>query len=342
MADHTRPLPPFLSPIFLTRRRVIIACTHCRKRKIRCMTPEDPPQNPCDRCVKKGLKCEYVTMATQRDETSTNRSAPIDRRRQASPSPPAGSRHTNYSHSSRPIDPQWGGNQGRDHRTLHAHAHEPGHNSQYRYQPYRTQSAGATPEEYYRSYQMPGLPPTLQPHPYLDLARTSTPIRKIGTKFHNFPPASITDPGAFYELPQWDRIPCFSVLPPLNAITLVLLEDLELAKTTAVQPREGNITAMIINQLNTDTIWAPFALATRSVQKFTENLETIPSLPIVGNNIQTHSAFDRLFLTGSRIRARSNQCDKGPGRAGRDPHPWRCKEFKRWFHLAVNLEMYMQ
>ncbi|KAJ6452482.1 hypothetical protein C8R45DRAFT_1113037 [Mycena sanguinolenta] len=187
MADYPTTLPPFLSPIFLTRRRVIIACTHCRKRKIRCLTPEDPPQNPCDRCAKKGLKCEYVTIANQRDEASTNKTAPIERRRQASPSPPAGPRHANYSHSSRPIDPHWGGNAGHDHWTPHTHAHELNPSSEYRYHPYRTHP-----------------PRTLQPHPYLDLARDLAPIRKIGRHFHNLRPAPITQPDMFNEHYQWD------------------------------------------------------------------------------------------------------------------------------------------
>ncbi|KAJ7731924.1 hypothetical protein DFH07DRAFT_781093 [Mycena maculata] len=61
------PLPPMWMP----RRRVITACTYCRKRKIRCLTWEEPPKNPCERCTKKGLKCEYITIADQRDEVST-------------------------------------------------------------------------------------------------------------------------------------------------------------------------------------------------------------------------------------------------------------------------------
>ncbi|KAJ7861447.1 hypothetical protein B0H14DRAFT_3445373 [Mycena olivaceomarginata] len=75
MADYTPVPPAFLPPIFLARRRVIIACAHCRKRKIRCITPEDPPQNPCGRCTKKGLKCEYITMADQKEGTSMNKTA---------------------------------------------------------------------------------------------------------------------------------------------------------------------------------------------------------------------------------------------------------------------------
>ncbi|KAJ7685903.1 hypothetical protein B0H17DRAFT_1137248 [Mycena rosella] len=41
------------------RRRTVLACTHCRKRKVRCVTKEQPPQSPCDRCAKRGFTCEY-------------------------------------------------------------------------------------------------------------------------------------------------------------------------------------------------------------------------------------------------------------------------------------------
>ncbi|KAJ7610140.1 hypothetical protein FB45DRAFT_1122063 [Roridomyces roridus] len=42
-------------------RRTILACTHCRKRKIRCITTEQPPTNPCTRCKAKKLSCQYVS-----------------------------------------------------------------------------------------------------------------------------------------------------------------------------------------------------------------------------------------------------------------------------------------
>ncbi|KAJ7629118.1 hypothetical protein FB45DRAFT_48720 [Roridomyces roridus] len=59
--------PPPLASILTSRRRVVIACTNCRRRKIRCATDseDDIPRNPCERCVKKGLKCEYITVADQ-------------------------------------------------------------------------------------------------------------------------------------------------------------------------------------------------------------------------------------------------------------------------------------
>ncbi|KAG7449268.1 uncharacterized protein BT62DRAFT_1002853 [Guyanagaster necrorhizus] len=56
--------PPFDTPI-KRPGRALIACTHCRKRKIKCVpvSSEDPDRShnsPCERCTKKHLKCEYV------------------------------------------------------------------------------------------------------------------------------------------------------------------------------------------------------------------------------------------------------------------------------------------
>jgi len=44
------------------RRRAQIACRNCRRRKIKCVTNEEPPHNPCERCQRKGLVCEYVAV----------------------------------------------------------------------------------------------------------------------------------------------------------------------------------------------------------------------------------------------------------------------------------------
>ncbi|KAK0230828.1 hypothetical protein IW262DRAFT_435162 [Armillaria fumosa] len=56
--------PPFDTPI-KRPGRALIACTHCRRRKIKCVpvSSEDPDRShnsPCERCTKKHLKCEYV------------------------------------------------------------------------------------------------------------------------------------------------------------------------------------------------------------------------------------------------------------------------------------------
>ncbi|KAJ7685928.1 hypothetical protein B0H17DRAFT_1072941 [Mycena rosella] len=53
------------APFALKRRRTILACSHCRKRKIRCITTEQPPKNPCARCARRHLPCEYIAAPDQ-------------------------------------------------------------------------------------------------------------------------------------------------------------------------------------------------------------------------------------------------------------------------------------
>ncbi|KAJ6578330.1 hypothetical protein B0H19DRAFT_1062837 [Mycena capillaripes] len=45
---------------FEVRRRTLLACSNCRKRKVKCVAKEQVPKNPCARCTKKGLHCEYA------------------------------------------------------------------------------------------------------------------------------------------------------------------------------------------------------------------------------------------------------------------------------------------
>ncbi|KAJ6579233.1 hypothetical protein DFH09DRAFT_339250 [Mycena vulgaris] len=62
------------APFIALRRRTILACSNCRKRKIRCITTEQPPKNPCARCVKKHLPCEYVAAPEPDYSSSTSAS----------------------------------------------------------------------------------------------------------------------------------------------------------------------------------------------------------------------------------------------------------------------------
>ncbi|KAJ7636248.1 hypothetical protein FB45DRAFT_1024374 [Roridomyces roridus] len=41
-----------------------MACTHCRRRKIRCKT-DDTGLSPCERCVRKGYTCNYVAVGDE-------------------------------------------------------------------------------------------------------------------------------------------------------------------------------------------------------------------------------------------------------------------------------------
>ncbi|KAF7368371.1 C6 finger domain [Mycena venus] len=61
------------APFALQRRRTLMACSNCRRRKMRCITTEQPPTNPCARCTKKGLPCEYVAV-DQDDEPAMSQS----------------------------------------------------------------------------------------------------------------------------------------------------------------------------------------------------------------------------------------------------------------------------
>ncbi|KAJ6562716.1 hypothetical protein DFH09DRAFT_1478702 [Mycena vulgaris] len=72
------------APFAIKRRRTILACSNCRKRKIRCITTEQPPNNPCARCTKRNIECEYVA-TTDPDKYSNYPPAPDIRT--ASPAP---------------------------------------------------------------------------------------------------------------------------------------------------------------------------------------------------------------------------------------------------------------
>ncbi|KAJ6588812.1 hypothetical protein B0H19DRAFT_219914 [Mycena capillaripes] len=52
-----------------------IACTGCRKRKVKCTAPEKYPSSPCARCVKENKTCEYVTVSDD-NEISASRPSP--------------------------------------------------------------------------------------------------------------------------------------------------------------------------------------------------------------------------------------------------------------------------
>ncbi|KAJ7485961.1 hypothetical protein FB451DRAFT_1231521 [Mycena latifolia] len=53
-----------------TRKRTSIACSSCRKRKIKCMPSSNDPHDPCARCLRRGFRCEYVTVSEQQQDAS--------------------------------------------------------------------------------------------------------------------------------------------------------------------------------------------------------------------------------------------------------------------------------
>ncbi|KAJ7662447.1 hypothetical protein B0H17DRAFT_318555 [Mycena rosella] len=59
-------VPSQVSPLSPPHRRKPIACSNCRKRKIKC-TPSNPSHDlePCSRCLRRGFRCEYMTVSQQ-------------------------------------------------------------------------------------------------------------------------------------------------------------------------------------------------------------------------------------------------------------------------------------
>ncbi|KAJ7192910.1 hypothetical protein GGX14DRAFT_405968 [Mycena pura] len=57
----------------LTRRRSLMACVNCRQQKLKCLTS---PSGPCERCARKKILCEYVSVAEQDDRDSASPTSP--------------------------------------------------------------------------------------------------------------------------------------------------------------------------------------------------------------------------------------------------------------------------
>ncbi|KAJ6549835.1 hypothetical protein B0H19DRAFT_1073750 [Mycena capillaripes] len=63
--------PRIKSP-FEQRRRTLVACTNCRRRKIKCVNSEPFPRTPCARCVKKDISCDYALGEVQSPISAEN------------------------------------------------------------------------------------------------------------------------------------------------------------------------------------------------------------------------------------------------------------------------------
>ncbi|KAJ7718358.1 hypothetical protein DFH07DRAFT_333863 [Mycena maculata] len=55
------------------RRRAFVACSNCRKRKIKCVTASDADDDPCTRCSQKGLTCEYAAVSENDSASESSR-----------------------------------------------------------------------------------------------------------------------------------------------------------------------------------------------------------------------------------------------------------------------------
>ncbi|KAJ7579853.1 hypothetical protein C8J56DRAFT_897128 [Mycena floridula] len=60
------------------RTRTRIACCVCRKRKIRCHVDRNSYQNPCYRCARLDLTCEYLTVADDPEASSSSSAGPSE------------------------------------------------------------------------------------------------------------------------------------------------------------------------------------------------------------------------------------------------------------------------
>ncbi|KAJ7135202.1 hypothetical protein C8R43DRAFT_621544 [Mycena crocata] len=70
-------MPQSLPEFFIVqRRRAQIACSNCRRRKIKCVPVDDAerPDAPCQRCSKRGFNCEYLAVSEQDNASSSSNS----------------------------------------------------------------------------------------------------------------------------------------------------------------------------------------------------------------------------------------------------------------------------
>ncbi|KAJ7768972.1 hypothetical protein B0H16DRAFT_1882110 [Mycena metata] len=191
MSDPTNinSSPTYVPPVFLNRRRVIIACTHCRKRKIRCLTAEETPEKPCGRCVKRGLQCEYITVTDQQGDSAPNKKGKGEqssRRSSPSQSPP-----TTYA----PFDT--GKGHGPRPERSYSNPIPVGH------PPYPQPSNPAAGYAYHSSSSLGGyggVPSPMQLQGYMDSGHTLPPISSLGL-------------GASYGLDAYGR-----GVPPYNPL----------------------------------------------------------------------------------------------------------------------------
>ncbi|KAJ6566773.1 hypothetical protein B0H19DRAFT_1067052 [Mycena capillaripes] len=107
---------------FTRETRVLVACTHCRESKIKCMA--HPEKKPCMRCERKGLHCEYISTAKQRSRGTGSKtpqpSNPPTPSQPTTPFPPPSPNQTlnfdgyaqtaSYGGYMPPIPPTMGGN----------------------------------------------------------------------------------------------------------------------------------------------------------------------------------------------------------------------------------------
>ncbi|KAJ7644879.1 hypothetical protein FB45DRAFT_1053522 [Roridomyces roridus] len=67
--QHTQSSKPKPPPVPVSHaHRGYLACTNCRRRKVRCtITPGSPPESPCEQCTKRNWRCKYLTVSQEED-----------------------------------------------------------------------------------------------------------------------------------------------------------------------------------------------------------------------------------------------------------------------------------
>ncbi|KAK7030125.1 hypothetical protein R3P38DRAFT_895394 [Favolaschia claudopus] len=75
-------------------KRTDISCCACRRRKVKCKISKERPQDPCERCAKRRLCCQYMSVAEQEDLTSAETTPPPTTPPPTSVSPPSPPRHS--------------------------------------------------------------------------------------------------------------------------------------------------------------------------------------------------------------------------------------------------------
>ncbi|KAJ7447655.1 hypothetical protein FB451DRAFT_1188183 [Mycena latifolia] len=88
LVDHyeifPHPPPHSTMPAAWHFKRACIACVHCRKRNIKCITPQEG--QPCEWCLKRGLVCDYLSVPEEQ-AISASATAP-DQDPPPAPTPP--------------------------------------------------------------------------------------------------------------------------------------------------------------------------------------------------------------------------------------------------------------
>ncbi|KAJ7575555.1 hypothetical protein C8J56DRAFT_1063152 [Mycena floridula] len=55
--------------------KVLMACSACRKRKVKCENDSKNPMNPCQRCQRLQIACQYISVAEETDSSTSDPSA---------------------------------------------------------------------------------------------------------------------------------------------------------------------------------------------------------------------------------------------------------------------------